>query len=208
MEQYPNSKQGASVITAITTLMFIALLGSGLYWYITHKNPDSSPDAAQAPLPSPRPLQTPSPDAAATSLVSRSTGMSTNMATLQATGVITLPDGSKRALLNGSYVEVGSFIYGYQIMSIKENEIQLSIDAGSPISIPLYEKCEVPLPVSSDELILEKICQRNGHWTAVFQGNSYRVGDWVTPETKIHVITPTLVQVQHRGEQITFRLSQ
>ena len=116
------------------------------------------------------------------------------------TGVITLPNGSKRVLMNGTYLSEGSSILGCRIQAIHDKTIDTVVD-GQLVAVPLYEKYYFQ-PSGLADLTLERIIELNGRWTAFFQGNAYNVGDWVDSQTIIQIITPTRVQVKRDDEQI------
>ena len=54
----------------------------------------------------------------------------------------------------------------------------------------------------SAALTLDRITEINGHWTVFFDGNAYKVGDWIDSETIVTIITPTRVQVKRAGEYL------
>ena len=213
-------KQGASYQAVINILALLALFGCGTFLLFRgkaahHDNKQQQPDAAESSnediankpadtkptAPTTSSLEN---DAEDSSLTERPA--STNQVSIQATGVITLPDGSRRVLINGSYYSENSFIFGHRIISISDTSLQISVD-NEPVTIPFHHTFHMQPPQTHLGLTLQEIITKNGKLNAVFKGNAYRVGDWIDPETKVQIITPTAVQLQQAGTQRIFKIS-
>ena len=122
--------------------------------------------------------------------------VSTELEVIRVTGILR---GTQEleALVNRSRVKVGGSVLGYELVGLTEEVATFDVN-GKMRELRINEEMMVPKKASVP-LNLDAVRERSGAWEAIINGQPYKAGDWVDPDTQIRMVMPGKVMVFRGG---------
>jgi hypothetical protein len=121
---------------------------------------------------------------------------SSELEAIRVTGILRGRDGLE-ALVNRSRIREGGAVLGYTLVSLTEEIATFDVN-GKMRELRINEEMTVPKKASVP-LTLDAVRERAGAWEAVINGQPYKAGDWVDPDTQVRMVMPGKVMVFRGG---------